>query len=376
MKYRKFGKTNEELSILGFGCMRFPQLDGKIDVSKATKMVRYAIDNGVNYIDTAYPYHDGESEIVVGRILKEGYREKVNLATKLPSWNINSREDMDKYLDEQLEKLQTQYIDFYLVHALDEKLWNNLIENKLLDFLDDIRKSKKVKYVGFSFHDKYEVFEKIVDSYDWDFTQIQYNYIDEKYQAGTRGLEYAYKKGLGVVIMEPLRGGKLVTNISKDSMSAIENFKLKKTPSEWAFKFLYNKEEVGVVLSGMSSIEQVIENIKTCDKEGTVNSMTEDESEVLKSLRDNFKSKIKVNCTSCKYCLPCPMGVDIPNCFEALNNASMFDDIEYVKNNMYKYIMNKKSDASKCIECGKCEKVCPQHINIIKQLKEVKKVFK
>ncbi|MEG2786233.1 MAG: aldo/keto reductase [Romboutsia sp.] len=376
MKYRKCGKTNEKLSILGFGCMRFPQLDGKIDVSEATKMVRYAIDNGVNYIDTAYPYHDGESEIVVGQILKQGYRDKVKLATKLPSWNINSREDMDKYLDEQLKKLQTEYIDFYLIHALDEKLWSNLVKNEVFNFLDDIKRSKKVKHVGFSFHDKYEIFEQIVDSYDWDFTQIQYNYIDEEYQAGTRGLEYAHEKGLGIIVMEPLRGGKLVTNISKDSMSAIDNFKFKKTPAEWAFKFLYNKEEVGVVLSGMSSIEQVIENIKTCDKEGTVNSMTEDESEVLKSLRDNFKSKIKVNCTSCKYCLPCPSGVDIPNCFEALNNASMFDDIEYVKNNMYKYIISKESDASRCIECGKCEKVCPQHISIIKQLKETKEVFK
>lgn len=376
MEYRKFGNTNEDISILGFGCMRFPQSNGKIDRKEASKMVRYAIDNGVNYIDTAYPYHGGESEIVVGEILKDGYRDKVKLATKLPSWNINSREDMDKYLNEQLEKLQTDYIDFYLIHALDENLWNNLVENKIFDFLDNIKRSNKVKYVGFSFHDKYEIFEQIVDSYDWDFTQIQYNYIDEEYQAGTKGLEYAHKKGLGVVIMEPLRGGKLVSNMSKEITNIIDKANSKKTPAKWAFKFLYNKEEVGVVLSGMSTMEQVIENIQICDEEGKVNSITQEEKEILESLRDNFKSKIKVNCTACKYCLPCPMGVDIPSCFEALNNASMFNDIEHVKNNMYKYIISKENDASKCIECGKCEKVCPQHINIIKQLKETKEIFK
>ena len=256
MQYRKFGNTNEEISILGFGCMRFPQIDNEIDVEETTKMIRYAIDNGLNYIDTAYPYHNGESEIVVGKILKHGYREKVKLATKLPSWNITSREDMDNYLNKQLEKLQTDYIDFYLIHALDEKLWQNLVKNNIFEFLDDIKRSGKVKYLGFSFHDKYNVFEKIVDSYDWDFTQIQYNYIDEDYQAGTKGIEYAHKKGMGIIIMEPLRGGKLVNNLSDEIKEIIDKAKPKKTPAEWAFKFLYDKEEIGIVLSGMSTMEQ------------------------------------------------------------------------------------------------------------------------
>ncbi|CEP80332.1 aldo/keto reductase family oxidoreductase [[Clostridium] sordellii] len=277
MRYREFGSTGEKISILGFGCMRFPQTDGKINEDETLKMVRYAIDNGVNYIDTAYPYHGGESELVVGRILKDGYREKVNLATKLPSWNIKSREDMDKYLNEQLKKLQTNYIDFYLVHALDEELWDNLVKNGIFDFLDEIKRNKKVRYVGFSFHDKYEVFEKIIDDYDWDFTQIQYNYIDEDYQAGTKGLEYAYKKGLGIVIMEPLRGGNLVNNLSDDIKNIIKFANTKKSPTKWAFKFLYNKSEIGIVLSGMSTMEQVIENIKICDEEGKANSMTKDE---------------------------------------------------------------------------------------------------
>ncbi|MRZ79602.1 aldo/keto reductase [Paeniclostridium sordellii] len=376
MRYREFGSTGEKISILGFGCMRFPQTDGKINEDETLKMVRYAIDNGVNYIDTAYPYHGGESELVVGRILKDGYREKVNLATKLPSWNIKSREDMDKYLNEQLKKLQTNYIDFYLVHALDEELWDNLVENGIFDFLDEIKRNKKVRYVGFSFHDKYEVFEKIIDDYDWDFTQIQYNYIDEEYQAGTKGLEYAYKKGLGIVIMEPLRGGKLVNNLSDDIKDIIKFANTQKSPTKWAFKFLYNKSEIGVVLSGMSTMEQVIENIKICDEEGKANSMTKDEKKIIGNLGEKFKSKIKVDCTACKYCIPCPRGVNIPGCFEALNNASMFNDVESVKINMYKFIEENESDASKCIECGKCEAMCPQHINIIDKLKEVKYTFK
>lgn len=376
MRYREFGSTGEKISILGFGCMRFPQTDGKINEDETLKMVRYAIDNGVNYIDTAYPYHGGESELVVGRILKDGYREKVNLATKLPSWNIKSREDMDKYLNEQLKKLQTNYIDFYLVHALDKELWDNLVKNGIFDFLDEIKRKKKVRYVGFSFHDKYEVFEKIIDDYGWDFTQIQYNYIDEDYQAGTKGLEYAYKKGLGIVIMEPLRGGKLVNNLSNDIKDIIKFANTKKSPIKWAFKFLYNKSEIGIVLSGMSTMEQVIENIKICDEEGKANSMTRDEKKIIDNLGEKFKSKTKVDCTACKYCIPCPRGVNIPGCFEALNNASMFDDVESVKINMYKFIEENKSDASMCIECGKCEAMCPQHINIIDKLKEVKYTFK
>ncbi|WP_373599375.1 aldo/keto reductase [Paraclostridium bifermentans] len=376
MRYRKFGKTNENISILGFGCMRFPEIDGKIDKQQAKNMVRYAIDNGLNYIDTAYPYHKGESEIVVGEILKDGYRNKVKLATKLPSWNIKSREDMDKYLNEQLEKLQTDYIDFYLVHALDESLWKNLVDNDILDFLDEIKRNGKVKYVGFSFHDNYEVFENIIDSYNWDFTQIQYNYIDEEYQAGTKGLKYAHEKGLGIIIMEPLRGGKLAKGLSKDILDILSNSEYNKTPAQWAFKFLYDKEEVGIVLSGMSSMQDVIENINTCDIHGKSNSMNKEEEYTINELKNKFKSKIKVNCTACKYCLPCPNDVNIPMCFEALNNASMFDDIEPVKNNMYEYLINKNSDASRCIECKKCEKVCPQHIDIVNKLKDVKETFK
>lgn len=375
MRYREFGKTGEKISILGFGCMRFPQIDGEIDEGKTIEMVRYAIDNGVNYIDTAYPYHNGESEIVVGKILKDGYRERVNLATKLPSWEINSREDMDKYFNEQLKKLQTEQIDFYLIHALDKGLWENLVENNIFDFLNEIKKSKKVRYVGFSFHDKYEVFKEIIDSYDWDFTQIQYNYLDEEYQAGTKGLEYASEKDMGVIIMEPLRGGKLANNLPNDILEIINKSDSKKSPAQWAFKFLYNKPEIGIVLSGMSNIEQVIDNIRICNEDGAAGSMNLENEKVIEALRDTLKSKIKINCTDCKYCMPCPNGVNIPACFECLNNSSMFNDIEGIKNNMYKYLIEQDVDASKCIECGKCEKSCPQHIDIINKLKKVKETF-
>lgn len=376
MEYRKFGKTNEEISILGFGCMRFPQIEGKIDEEETTKMVRYAIDKGVNYIDTAYPYHNGESELVVGRILKDGYREKVKLATKLPSWEIKTREDMDRILDEQLDKLQTEYIDFYLVHALDKGLWDNLVKNNIFDFIESAKKSGKVKHIGFSFHDKLDVFKEIVDAYDWEFTQIQYNYLDEEYQAGTQGLEYAHEKGMGIIIMEPLRGGKLVNDLSDDILDIISQSSTKKSPASWAFKFLYNKEEIGIVLSGMSTMEQVIDNIRICDEEGKPNHMIYDEKITIEKLRDTFKSKIKVNCTACGYCMPCPNGVDIPMCFESLNSASMFNSIEYIKNSRYNYLISENKDASKCIECGSCENLCPQHIQIIDKLKQVKETFK
>ncbi|MEG1311210.1 MAG: aldo/keto reductase [Romboutsia sp.] len=376
MRYRKLGKTNEEVSILGFGCMRFPEINGEIDEEQATNMLRYAVNNGLNYIDTAYIYHSGKSEAFVGRALKDGYREKVKLATKLPTWLINSREDMDKYLNEQLERLQTSYIDFYLVHNLNIETYDTVKGYGLFEFLDKIKKEKLVKHIGFSFHDNIDLYKRIIDEYNWDFTQIQYNYIDEKYQAGTEGLLYAASKNLGIVIMEPLRGGALVNNISKRLEGIIKDSKVKKTPVEWAFKFLYNREEIGVVLSGMSNLEQVIDNLKIANSQGIENSITKDEKETLNKLKDEFQSKIKVNCTGCKYCIPCPVDINIPACFELLNNASMFDNISESKRIYNDGLVKEKNDASKCVECGKCEDKCPQHIEIRRTLKEVENTFK
>lgn len=375
MKYRKLGKTGEDVSILGFGCMRFPQQDGKIDEEKSLEMIRYAIDNGVNYIDTAYPYHNGESEIFLGKALKDGYREKIKLATKLPSWAVNTRADMDKFINEQLKKLQTKQIDFYLIHSLNKDDYSRLKENGLFDFIRKIKEQKLVKYVGFSFHDTLDVFKYIIDDYEWDFVQIQYNYIDETYQAGTEGLLYAHSKGLGVVIMEPLRGGSLVNNLSDEINAIINNSSVEKNAVEWAFKFLYDKEEISVVLSGMSSLEQVIDNIKAVDSQGDANSMTKIEKQIIEDLSKEFKSKIKVNCTGCKYCLPCPKGVQIPLCFELLNSSSMFNDTKKAKDMYHGFLVSEGSDASNCVECGACEQKCPQHINIVEKLKDVRELF-
>jgi uncharacterized protein len=373
MLYREFGNTGEKVSELGFGCMRFPQLDGKIDEEKSIEMIRFAIDNGVNYIDTAYMYHDGESENLVGKALQDGYRDKVYLATKLPSWLINSREDMDKYLNEQLEKLQTDYIDFYLLHALNEKYWDNLTSLGVLEFLDSIKKDKRVKHVGFSFHDNLDLFKKIVDSYDWSFAQIQLNYLDEHYQAGIEGLEYASNKNLGVVIMEPLRGGKLVHNLPKDIKDMLGNAPSNRTATEWALRFVLDKPEISVVLSGMGNIDQVKENIKIAN-EAKPNTLNSKEIQFINELKNKFKQKINVNCTECKYCVPCPVGVNIPNCFSYLNNYSMFDDREKTKE-QYNMFIKENNRASKCIECGKCEKSCPQQIKIREKLKETVSIF-
>lgn len=377
MLYRKFGKTNEMVSTLGFGCMRLPLLgEGdptKIDEEKAIKLIRYAIDQGVNYIDTAYPYHGidmskgGKSEPLVAKALKDGYREKVKLATKLPSWLIKTREDMDKYLNEQLKRLNTQTIDFYLVHGIDSSTWPQLKEAGIAGFLDQAIKDGRIKYAGFSFHDNLELFKEIVDYYDWSFCQIQYNYLDENFQAGTEGLKYAAKKGLGVTIMEPLRGGKLV-NVPDDVKDIFNQAEIKRTPAEWGLGWILNHPEVSVVLSGMNEMEQVSENIKIAS-ETKANTFTEKELEVIEKAKNSFMKKIKVNCTACGYCMPCPEGVQIPRNFSAYNDYYMFG-----KSDTYNRL-GPKQKASNCIECGKCEEHCPQGIQIPKELKKVKELF-
>lgn len=377
MLYRKFGKTNEIVSTLGFGCMRLPILgEGdptKIDENKAVKLIRQSIDEGVNYVDTAYPYHGtgmergGASEPLVGKALKDGYREKVKIATKLPSWLIKTRDDMDKYLNEQLQRLNTNTIDFYLVHTIDRTTWPKLKEAGIDEFLNQAIKDGRIKHAGFSFHDKLDLFKEIVDYYDWSFCQIQYNYLDENYQAGTEGLKYAANKGLGIAIMEPLRGGKLI-NVPEDVKDIFEQAEVKRTPAEWAFRWILNYPEVSVVLSGMNEIEQLSENIKIAS-EAEANSLTEKELELIEKAKGVFKEKIKVNCTACEYCMPCPVGVNIPRNFSCYNDYYMFG-----KSDMYNWLKPQQR-ASNCIECGKCEKHCPQGISIRKELKNVKEMF-
>lgn len=373
MLYRKLGQTDKMASILGFGTMRLPTIgddDSQVDEEKAVKMIRYAIDSGINYIDTAYPYHGGMSEFVIGKALEGGYREKVYLATKLPSWLITSREDMDRYLNEQLEKLRTDHIDFYLLHALNKDFWELVKKHGVFDFLNSALSEGKIRYTGFSFHDNIGLFKEIVDSYSWDLCQIQYNFMDENFQAGHEGLMYAVSKGLGVVIMEPLRGGYLVSSVPSEVKKIWDSAEIKRSPVEWGFQYLWDYPEISVVLSGMSDLAQVKNNLEFAEK-GLPNSLTQDEKKLISKVKEIYRSKTRVYCTGCHYCMPCPSGVNIPETFKFLNNAEMFDRIEEEKL-LYSGLEGK---ASNCTECGQCEEKCPQQTPIREMLKDVVNIF-
>ena len=369
MLYRKIPKNGDELSILGFGCMRLAvKDDGSIDEERATKQIRYAIDHGVNYVDTAWPYHMGQSEPFVGRALADGYREKVKLATKLPSWLIQSREDMDTFLDAQLKKLKTDHIDYYLVHALIGELWDTVEKLGVVDFLDKAKADGRIKNAGFSFHGAVDDFNRIVVAYDWDFCQIQYNFLDEINQAGTAGLEYAASKGLGVIIMEPLRGGNLTKNVPPAVKKIWDEAPVKRTAAEWALRWIWNHPEVTVVLSGMNDEAYIRENLKVADK-ANPNSLTGNELELVKRVEGKYRELMKVGCTGCRYCMPCPSGVNIPLCFETYNNLYMADDPNGEK---FMYAarlggalgLGTPEFASQCVQCGECREKCPQHIDI------------
>lgn len=378
MIYRKFGKTEEMVSNLGFGCMRFPTItDGdmsQIDEDASIEMVRYAIDKGVNYLDTAYNYHSnamgggGMSEVLVAKIIKDGYREKVKIATKLPVWLVETREDMDKYLNEQLEKLEIESIDFYLLHSLNKKVWEKLKSLNVDEFLDAAIKDGRIKHAGFSYHDKPEYFNEIVDYYDFSFCQIQFNYLDEDYQAGLDGLNYASSKGLGIVVMEPLRGGKLVDNLPIEIKEIFEKYPEKRTPAEWALRWIWNNKDVSIILSGMSNMDQVVENVNIA-KDARPNSLDKNEIGLIDEVKKVFKSKIKVNCTACGYCMPCPHGVDIPKNFSIYNNYFLFGE-----NEAYSKIKDEEK-ASACVKCKICESHCPQTINISHELENVMNLF-
>lgn len=374
MEYRTFGKTSLKPSLLGFGCMRLPILNedsGQINEPEAISMIRHAIDNGVTYIDTAYPYHKGQSEIVTGKALQDGYREKVLLATKLPTWLLNETGDTERYLNEQLEKLQTDCIDIYMIHALNANTWKKSVELDVWDSLQKAKAAGKIKYIGFSFHDKYSVFEEILNAHPWDFCQIQLNYMDEDYQAGLKGMRNAHAKGVAVVVMEPLRGGRLTGNIPVDVTAVWEQAPAKRTPAGWALRYVANHPEVSVILSGMSTMEQVKENIESLS-DAKPNSLSEAEMSAIYKARDLYRQKIKVMCTDCGYCLPCPQGVAIPRVFSLYNEGSMYAaDVS----RFYTSMQEQKSDASLCVECGQCLPACPQNLPITEHLKEAHQVL-
>ena len=376
MLYRTVEKTGDSLSVLGFGCMRLAGDEASIDEERATAQIRYAIERGVNYIDTAYPYHMGKSEPFLGQALADGYREKVKLATKLPHWIINSREDMERILDSQLERLRTERIDYYLLHALHDHVWNKLRGFDVLDLLNKARDDGRILHTGFSFHGDKDVFKEIIDAYDWDVCQIQYNFLDEENQAGTEGLEFAASRGLGVIVMEPLRGGNLAIRVPAEVQAIWNEANIKRTPAEWALRWVWNRPEVSVVLSGMNEEDHIEENLRIAD-EAYPGSLTEKELELVGRAAKTYRRLMKVGCTGCGYCLPCPEGVDIPACFEIYNNRHMFGDKRADVAYMIRLsgVSGQPSHASLCTECGTCEELCPQHLPIPELLKDVAEEF-
>ena len=370
MKYRSFTKDNLKVSQLGFGCMRFPILEedsGKIDSKETEILLDYAIEHGVNYIDTAFPYHKENSEIFLGEYFKKtNKRKQIYLASKSPVWKAQKKGDFYKLLKLQLERLQTDYIDFYLLHALDQARWDKIIE---LDVFKDMERAKEeglIRYLGFSFHDEYPVFEKICNGYHWDFLQIQLNYMDVDHQAGLKGLNYAYNKEISVVIMEPVKGGKL-SHPPKDVEEIFAGAQHKLSYSGHALAYLWNLPQVSVVLSGMSSLEQVKDNIETAHIIG-VDSLNLEDQKKYSRARDILNQGLKVACTACQYCMPCPSGVEIPNIFTLYNDLSMYGSTS--SKEKYVTLMEKTQGADSCVSCGLCEEACPQHLTIRNHLSE------
>ncbi|MCX7683105.1 MAG: aldo/keto reductase [Anaerolineae bacterium] len=365
MQYRRFGTLDWQVSALGFGCMRLPTIGGdhaKIDEPEATRMLHYAIDHGVNYIDTAYPYHGGNSESFLGRALQGGYRDRVKLATKLPCWLVESADDFDRFLNEQLQKLQTEHVDFYLLHGLGKERWDKMRGLGILERAERAKADGRIGHLCFSFHDSYEAFKEIVDGYDgWTACQIQYNYMDIENQAGTRGLQYAASRGLAVVVMEPLLGGRLV-DPPRPIQEVWDTAPRKRTPADWALQWLWNQPEVSVVLSGMSTMEQVRENIASAAASG-VGSLSEEELALIARVREKYRELCPIPCTRCGYCMPCPNGVNIPRNFEIYNEGAMYEKPEHARI-VYTRWFPEPERANMCIACRICEDKCPQRIPI------------
>ena len=372
MQYRK-DKYGNDISILGYGCMRFTQKAGKVDLDKAEKEVMAAYHAGVNYYDTAYIYVG--NEVAVGEIFERNQiREKVNIATKLPHYLVKNIDMAEKMFQEELRRLKTTYIDYYLIHMMnDVKSWDRLKAMGMEEWIKGKIESGAIRQIGFSYHGNSDMFCQVIDCYDWDFCQIQYNYLDEHSQAGRKGLHYAASKGIPVIIMEPLRGGRLVNLLPEKAKKLFADYPVKRTPAEWGFRWLWNQPEVTCVLSGMNSMEMVEENIRnanTC----SVGEFTEEDFALLEKVVKEITATTKVGCTGCGYCMPCPQKVDIPGTFAAYNaryaESKKGAFMDYIKCTV---LRKDATSASNCINCGKCEKHCPQHIEIRKELKNASK---
>jgi hypothetical protein len=377
MIYRDMGRTGCKVSVLGFGCMRLRSEDGTVeamnpdkavDQKLATRLIHHAIDRGVNYFDTAFPYLGGQSETVLGKALRGERRQKVFLTTKLPLWQITSGADFETTLNRQLQKLGTEYLDFYLLHGLSSESWQRALSFNVLDFVEKIQADGRVRQVGFSFHDEYPVFKAIVDAYDWALCQIQLNYVDRNYQAGLQGLHYAADKGLGLVVMEPLRGGKLAEDLPPDVEAIWNEAATRRSPAQWGLRWLWNFPEVSCVLSGMNTMQQVEDNLDEADA-AAPGALSAEELALYDRVKEFYDQRIKVNCTGCGYCMPCPEGVNIPANFSAYNQLSVFED------RMRGRMIPTAQRADICKECGQCEDLCPQKLPIRELLKDVAREF-
>ncbi len=383
MRYRKLGKTNVDTSVLSFGAMRLPMIGARgpmdgmnpdipIDEVEATKMVQHALEQGINYFDTAYGYHGGKSEVFVGKALRE-HRSKVMIATKLPVWNVQQPEDMERIFREQLQRLQTDYVDIYHVHGLGAPTWEKMKQMGVLEFMDGLVRDGRIRFAGFSFHDELKVFKEIVDAYDWSVCQIQYNFYDRDYQAGKEGLDYAAARNIGVVIMEPLRGGKLVHPVPPEVQAIWDAAPSRKSPAEWCMRWVYNHEGVSTVLTGASTLAQLVDHTRGV-KDAAPDSLTNEELAVFDRVRAEYRRMVRVDCTGCGYCMKCPHGVNIPNNFDIYNDAFLFKSEEHSRF-MYQAFLTPDERASACIDCGECVEKCPQKINIPEELKEVEKLL-
>lgn len=375
MNYRKCLKSNQDISLLGFGCMRFPTKVGAIEVEKSVEMIKTAIEGGVNYLDTAYPYHGFKSEDFLGDyILNQDFAKDVKVATKMPVYLVKKEQDFDRFFDKQYSKLKKDTIDFYLLHAINRSSYEEMVKLNIHQFLESKKSEGKIDNIGFSFHGKLDDFRFIIDSYDWDFCQIQLNIVDENFQAGLEGLNYAYDKGISVIIMEPLRGGSLVHSLPTKVEQIYKDSNRDYSNVEWALKYLFNNHKVMCVLSGMSTMEQVKDNLRIASN-SDVGCLTQSDLNILQEVKRVYQEQLEVNCTACGYCVDCPVNINIPLAFQTLNSYKLYGKNSEIA--LYAQNVGYSSDTPKwtttCIDCGKCEKHCPQDIEIRKEFKKVQK---